>query len=145
METGSDKSPSADEARETLQQLGQDENTVRYPPLPPWFFLAGAAIVAGLHLARLLPSSAASKLTPALGAVAILLASRHWLRRDGVSWTSAKLADMVPFLVAVLGPFVLCLVISSTTGAWWVWILGAAVAAGIVVRTGHTYRQAFGG
>lgn len=144
METGPDQSPSPREARETLRQLVEDESAVRYPPIPRWFFVVMAAAVAGLHLARLLPPSDASKATFAVGVVAIVLGSRYWLNREGVSWASAKFADMVPFLAAVLGTFGLSWVISATTGAWWIWIVGGVVAGGIVLRTGHVYRQAFG-
>lgn len=142
METGSGQSN--DKIKETLQQLDQDENAVRYPPLPRWFFLVMAAIVAGLALARLLEPPETSKATLALGVAALVLSSRYWLNRDGVSWASASFVDMVPFLVSILGTFALSAVIAATTGAWWIWIVGAIVAGGIVIRTGHTYRQEFG-
>ena len=51
---------------------------------------------------------------------------------------------MVPFLPGILGTFALSGVISATTGAWWIWIVAAVVADGIVIRTGRTYRQEFG-
>ncbi len=34
------ETPSPQEARRALEQLAQDEDAVRYPPLPWWFFLA---------------------------------------------------------------------------------------------------------
>ena len=103
-----------------------------------------AAAVAGLHLARLLPPSDAHEATIAVGVAAIVLGSRYWLNREGASWVSVKFADMVPFLAAVLGTFGLSWVVSATTGAWWIWIVGAVVAGGIVLRTGQVYRRAFG-
>ena len=127
-----------------LHQLGQDESAVRYPPLPRWFFLVMAAVVAGFALAQLLESSDTHKATFALGVIALVLGSRYWLNRDGVSWASARFADMIPFLLGILGTYALSAVIAATTGAWWIWIVGAAVAAGIVIRTGRSYRREFG-
>lgn len=144
METGSGELPSHDDAKEALEQLDQDERAVRYPPLPPWFFLVMAALVAGLGLAQLLPPPQSTKVILALGVVALLLASRYWLNRDGVSWASASFIDMVPFLLGILGAFALSAVIAATTGAWWIWFVGAVTAGGIVVRTGHSYRREFG-
>jgi hypothetical protein len=144
METGSGMPPSRDEAKQTLHQLGHDESAVRYPPLPRWFFLAMAALVAGLALVQLMAPPEAHKATLALGVIALVLASRYWLNRDGVSRASARFADTVPFLLGILGTFALSWVISAATGAWWIWIVGAAVAGGIVLRTGHSYRREFG-
>jgi quinol-cytochrome oxidoreductase complex cytochrome b subunit len=144
METESSQPPSRDEAQQTLHQLDQDESAVRYPPLPQWFFLAMAALVAGLALAQLLEPSDSRWATLALGVVAVVLASRYWLNRDGVSWASARFVDMVPFLLGILGTFALSWLISETTGAWWIWIVGAVLAGGIVIRTGRTYRREFG-
>lgn len=111
METGSESSPPARAAREALEQLSEDESSVRYPFLPRWFFVVQAAAVAGLHLA---PSDA------------------------------EKATFAVAVASAVLGTFVLCLVASATTGAWWIWVVGAVVAGGVVLRTGNTYRRVFG-
>jgi hypothetical protein len=144
METTSGKPPSRREARETLRQLAEDESAVRYPPIPRWFFVAMAALVAGLHLARLLPPSDAGKATFAVAVAAVVLGSRYWINRDGVAWVSVKFTDMAPFLAAVYGTFGLCWVVAATTGAWWAWIVGAVVAGGIVLRTGAAYRQEFG-
>jgi hypothetical protein len=145
METESGMPPSRDEAKQTLHQLGHDESAVRYPPLPRWFFLAMAALVAGFALAQLAAPADAHKATVALGVVALVLGSRYWLNRDGVSWASARFADTVPFLLGILGAFALSWIISATTGASWIWIVGAVVAGGIVLRTGHSYRREFGG
>lgn len=144
METGFGQ-PSRDEAKQTLHQLSQDENAVRYPPLPRWFFPSMAALVAGLALAQLMEPAESHRVTLALGVVAVLLASRYWLNRGGVSWASARFADTVPFLLGILGTFALSWLISETTDAWWIWIVGAVVAGGIVIRTGRAYRREFGG
>ena len=144
METESGQPPSHDEAKQTLHQLGHDESAIRYPPLPQWFFPAMAALVAGLALAQLLEPSESHQVTLALGVVVLVLASRFWLNRDGVSWASARFADSAPFLLSILGTFALSGVVSTTTDAWWIWIVGAAVAAGIVLHTGRRYRREFG-
>lgn len=144
METESGKTPTHDEAKQTLHQLGQDESAVRYPPLPQWFFLAMASLVAGFALAQLMEPAESHRATLALGVVALVLASRFWLNRDGVSWAAARFVDMIPFLLGILGTFALSGVISATTGAWWIWIVGAVLGAGIVIRTGYTYRREFG-
>ncbi|MEN0130857.1 MAG: hypothetical protein AAGC49_15580 [Brevundimonas sp.] len=144
METGPDLPPSPDEAQRMLDQLARDERAVRYPPLPRWFFPVMATVVAGLALAQLLPSSDAHRATLALGVIALVVASRYWLNREGVSWASARFADTLTFLAGILGTFAVCWVVSSTTGAWWIWIVGALVAGGVVLRTGRTYRREFG-
>ena len=144
VETGSESSPPARPAREALEQLSEDEGSVRYPLLPRWFFVVPAAAVAGLHRAQLLAPSDAAKATFAVAVASAVLGLRYWLNHDGVAWVSVRPADVVPFLAAVLGTFVLCLVASATTGAWWIWVVGAVVAGGVVLRTGNTYRRVFG-
>jgi hypothetical protein len=138
------ETPSPQEARATLDQLSDDESAVRYPPLPRWFFAAQAAVVAGLCLAQLLPSSDSRNATFAVAVVALVLGGRYWLYRDQVAWVSPSLRDMLPFLAGLLGTVLACLVVEETTGAWWCWIVGAVVAAGIVLGTGHTYRKTYG-
>jgi hypothetical protein len=144
METGPVESPSPQEARAALHQIAADESAVRYPPIPRWFFVVMAAVVAALYLAQLLPPDDTSKATFALAVVAVVLGSRYWLNRDGVSWVSPRLADMVPFLTAVYGTFALCWAVDATTGAWWCWIAGAVVASVVVLVTGLRYVREFG-
>ena len=144
METGAGDPTTPQDAAETLRQLDRDASAVRYPPIPLWFFIVMAGLVGGLFLARMLPSPDAHQATLALGVVALVLGSRYWLNRPGVSWTSLKLSDMVPFLVAVYGAFGLCSIIAATTGAAWVWFVGALVGGGVVLRTGLLYRQEYG-
>ena len=144
METTPDPRPTADDARRTLRQLSSDEAAVRYPPLPRWFFLAQAVLVACLCLAQLLPPSDARNATFAVAVAAIVLGCRYWLYRDQVAWVSVPFRDMAPFLAAVLGVFLGCLVVAESTGARWMWIVGAVVVAGIVLGTGQRYRREFG-
>ena len=144
METGPAGAPSPQDALEALRQIAADEDAVRYPPIPRWFFVAMAAVVAALYLAQLLPPSDTSKATFAVAVVAVGLGSRYWFNRDGVSWVSPRVADMVPFLAAVLGTFALCWVLEVTTGAWWAGIAGAVVAGAVVLVTGHRYVREFG-
>ncbi|MGW0506960.1 hypothetical protein [Micromonospora sp. NPDC003241] len=136
--------PTPDQARETLRQLTDDENAVRYPPFPRWFFVAMSAAMAALHLVHLLPSAHVGKASLAVSIAAIVLGCRYWLNRDGVSWAAVKAGDIAPFLAAVLGCFALTWALSALTDARWVWIVGAAVSAGIVLRTGRAYRREFG-
>lgn len=103
-----------------------------------------AAVIVGLALAQFLPSPEVTLVMLGLTVIALLVASKFWLNRDGVSWASARFADMLPFLLGVFGTFALSALISETTGAWWIWILGAAIMAGIVLRTGQNYRREYG-
>jgi hypothetical protein len=144
METGPVESPSPQEARAALRQVAADENAVRYPPIPRWFFVVMAAVVAALYLAQLLPPADASRATFAVAVVAVVVGSRYWFNRQGVSWVSPRLADMLPFLTAVLGTFALCWAVDATTGAWWCWIAGAVVGGAVVLVTGHRYVREFG-
>lgn len=144
METGTGRSPSPREARETLQQLTEDTDAVRYPPLPRCFFPVQAVLVAGIALAQLLPSAAGSAATVACGMVSAVLGGKYWLNREGESRVSVSFADMVPFLLGLYGILGLCWALSAATGARWIWVVGAVVVAGIVVRTGHTYRMTYG-
>jgi hypothetical protein len=144
METGPDRSPSPREARETLQQLSSDAEAVRYPPLPRWFFLAQAVLAAGIFLAQLLAPSDARNATFAVTVAAVVLGGRYWFFRDQVFLVAPSARDMLPFFAGVLGTVLGCLLVAETTSAWWVWIVGAVVAAGIVLRTGHTYRKTYG-
>jgi hypothetical protein len=138
------ETPSPQDAQRTLAQLSADASAVRYPPLPRWFFLAQAALTACLCLAQLLPSSDARHATFAVTVTAVVLGGRYWLYRDQVSGVSPSLRDMGPFLTGALGTVAACLVIEETTGAWWVWIVGAVLVAGIVLGTGHRYRKTYG-
>ena len=144
MATGDVPPPTAHEARAVLEQLGQDEDAVRYPPLPAWFFTVQAAAVAGILLAQLLAPSDAHRATLGIAVVSLVLGARYWLHRDGVSWVSVELADMAPFLATVLGICGLCWAVTAATGAQWVWVLGAVLAGATVLRTGHRYRREFG-
>jgi hypothetical protein len=103
-----------------------------------------AAVVAGLALAQIMEPPESHTATLGLGVIALVLASRYWFNRDGVSWASARFTDMVPFLLGVLGTFTLSWVISATTDTRWIWTVAAVVAGGIVLRTGHSYRREFG-
>jgi hypothetical protein len=144
METGSGGRPTEHEAREALAQAAQDEDAVRYPPLPRWFFLAQAALVGCLCLAQLLPPSDARNATFGTAVAAIVLSGRYWLFRDRVSGVLPSFGDMLPFLAASAGTVLTCLVVAETTGAGWVWILGAVVVGAIVLSTGRTYRKTYG-
>jgi len=127
-----------------LQQLGADESAVRYPPLPRWFFALQAAAVAGVFLAQLLAPSDALNATLATALASTVLGVRYWLNRDGISWVTVKLADMVPFLTALLTLGLLCVAVSATTGAQWIWVVGAFAASAVVLRTGRRYQREFG-
>jgi hypothetical protein len=138
------ETPSPQDARRLLEQVAADEAAVRYPPLPRWFFLAQATLAAGVLLAQLLPPSDARHATYAAAVAAMVLGGRYWLYRDRVAWVSPSAKDMVGFLAAVVGTVLACLVVVETTGAEWVWIVGAVVLAGIVLGTGHAYRRTYG-
>ncbi|SOD94132.1 hypothetical protein [Blastococcus haudaquaticus] len=138
------ETPSPQDARATLDQLSADEDAVRYPPLPRWFFAAQAVLTACLCLAQLLPRSDARNAMFALAVAAVVLGARYWLFRDQVSGVWPSLRDTLPFLAGILGTAVACLVIEETTGAWWCWIIGAVVVAGIVLGTGRRYRKTYG-
>ncbi|NEK58157.1 hypothetical protein GCU56_09755 [Geodermatophilus sabuli] len=138
------ETPSPQDARAMLDQLAADETAVRYPPLPRWFFPAQAALTAALLLAQTLPPSDARPATFAVAVAAIVLGGRYWVFRDQVAGVRPSAGDMLPFLGGVLGAVVVCLVVQETTGAWWVWIPGAVVVAGIVLGTGRRYRETYG-
>ena len=138
------ETPSPQDARAALDQLTADEAAVRYPPLPRWFFLVQATLAGGLLLAQLLPPADARPATVALAVAAVVLGGRYWLFRDRVSGVLPSSGDMLPFLAAILGTVLACVVVAGTTGAWWAWIVGAVVVAGIVLGTGRTYRRAYG-
>jgi hypothetical protein len=138
------ETPTPEDARRTLEQLAEDAAAVRYPPLPRWFFPVQALLVAALFLAQLLPPDAAPEVTLAAAACAFVLGLRYWLYRDGVAGVTPDVGDMGWYLAGILGTTVTCFVVAGTTEAWWVWIFGAAVAAGIVLWTGRSYARTYG-
>lgn len=144
METPSGRRPSPQEAREALAQLAEDEDAVRYPPIPRWFFLVGAAVVAGVALAQMLPPKTAGLVVLPLVVVMGLLAHRYWFNADGVSGASVKLGDMAGYLTVVLGTFAVGWLVEAATDAWWIWIPCAAVTATAVLVTGERYVREFG-
>ena len=127
-----------------LQQLAEDQTAVRYPPMPRWFYPVQAGLLAGLCLAQLLPSPAAAVASVLTVVPMVLLGLRYWLDRAGVSGVSVSVRDMLPFLAGTSGTILLAMILSETTGAWWVWIVAAIVVAGVVLRTGSTYRREYG-
>jgi hypothetical protein len=140
METnGSPSSP--EHARRTLQQLSDDENAVRYPPLPAWFFGLQACAVAGLFLAQMLEPSDGLKATFAVAVASLVLGARYWLNRDGVAWVSPKLTDMLPFVGTLLVIFGACLLVDARAAVPWIWIAGALAAGAVVLVVGHRYRR----
>ena len=124
--------------------MGEDENVVRYPPLPAWFFAVQALAVAGVLLAQLLEPDDALKVTFAVAVIAVVLGSRYWLNRSGVGWVFPNARDTVPLVLVVLGVGVACWVVSAVTDVRWVWIVGAVAAAAAVLVTGRRSRQVFG-
>lgn len=144
METPSGRRPSPQEARDALAQLARDEDAVRYPPIPRWFFLVGAAAVAGVTLAQMLPPRTAGLVVVPLGVVMGLLARRYWFNADGVSGASPKFGDMTGYLTVILGTFAVGWLVEATTGAWWIWLPCAAVTATAVLVTGERYVREFG-
>ena len=138
------ETPSPHDARAQLAQVAADEAAVRYPPLPRWFFVTQAALAAGVLLAQLLPPSDARSATFGSAVAALVLGGRYWLFRDRVSGVWPSVRDMLPFLAAVVGAVLVCLVVAETTGAQWVWAVGAAVVAGTVLITGRAYRRTYG-
>ena len=136
--------PSPQEARDSLTQLAKDEDAVRYPPIPRWFFVVMAAVVAGVALAQLLPPKTAAFVVLPLVVLSALLAHRYWFNPPGVSGASVKLSDMVAYLAVVLGTFAACWLVEAFTDAWWIWFPGAAIVAGAVLVTGHRYVREYG-
>jgi hypothetical protein len=53
-------------------------------------------------------------------------------------------SDIGPFLAAILGTAIVCVVVSAFTDLWWIWTVGAVAAGGVVLRTGTLYRREFG-
>ncbi|MDO9380595.1 MAG: hypothetical protein Q7T56_17255 [Nocardioidaceae bacterium] len=135
--------PSRAEAQAALDSARAAEDAVRYPPLSTWFFVVMAAVLAAMSLAQLLDEPRLV-MVPCL-VVALVVGSRFWFHRDGVAWVSVSGSDMWPFLAVVLGTAVACVVLAELTGQAWVWVVGAAVQAAIVLRTGHRYRREHAG
>jgi hypothetical protein len=144
METHPETPPTPRQAEEALRQIADDQSAVRYPPLPRWFFPVMSAVVAALFLAQMLAPSDARNATFALAVVAIVLGSRYWLHRSGVSWPSVPFSDIGPFLAAILGIAIVCVAVSAFTDLWWIWTVGAVAAGGVILRTGRLYRREFG-
>lgn len=127
-----------------MAQLAADKSAVRYPPLPRWFFVVQASLLAGLFLAQLLAGSDARNASFAVVVASAVLGGRYWFRRPGVAWVSASSADMGPFVLAVLGVAVVIGVVAAAAGTPWVWVVGAVVAAALVLLVGREYRKSYG-
>lgn len=144
MATVSEPTPSKQHAQKALRQARKDEDAVIYPPLPLWFFVGQALLMGGLCLAQLLPPADSPKASFGLIVAAIVMGVTHWLNRDGVSWVNVRFGDMIFFVAALAGIFVVCLAIDELSDAWWIWIPGAVAASAIILRTGQVYRRTFG-
>ncbi len=103
-----------------------------------------ATLIAAYSLVQILPPSVSSKASMGLAIVAIVPAYRYWLHRDGVSWVSVKVSDLLGFVAVIVGAVVAAGVAAWLTGAWWPWVVSAVLTAGVVLYTGHVYRRSFG-
>lgn len=142
VETTAGATPTPEEARRALTQLAGDESAVRYPPLPWWFFVVQTCLLAGLFLAQILGGSDARNASFAVVVASAVLGGRYWFYRPGVAWVSAANADVGPFVLVVLGVIVVAGVAADTTGTPWAWVVGAVVAAALVLLVGRAYRKA---
>lgn len=141
METGAEKTPSADDARRILEQVDRDERSVRYPRLSPWFFAVMAVGLAAIFLAQLLETPHSIYASFAVAVAAVVMGGRYWINRKGVAWVSVKGTDIAPFVGGILALAIICLIVAALTGFDGVWIIGAVIAAAIVWFTGRAYRK----
>lgn len=135
------ETPGAREAREALEQTARDEDAVRYPPLPAWFFPVMASLAAALNVVQL--SSRSSLLMLCITAVAIAVGSQSWFNAAGRAWISPSLRDMLPFLAGILSAVVAAALLDEAAGLRWAWIGSAIVCASIVLVTGRRYQRQY--
>lgn len=142
METNSETNPSGSSStpEESLIQARQAEAVTRHPRLPSWYFAAMAAVVAVLMLCQMLPTG---KRTLAL--FAVLLSAMALNNRAqslaGISWAGQPIRGQLPFLIVMLMVIAATAVAAGVTGQAWVWAVGAAPAAVVVLVTGTIYRR----
>lgn len=133
--------PGQDDARDALEAAARSEAVARHPSLPGWYFPLMALVVAAVVAAQMLPSSQRVALL-GLAVAVILMVNRHVQTSTGIVWDSTRLRGQVPFLAAVLGVILAAAITVAITENQWVWAVGAAVAAGVVVVTGVIYARA---
>lgn len=138
METG--ESPDRDEARNALDLTGEADAAVRKVPLPGWFFAAGAALVALLLLAQMMDPE--KRRTTMFGVLVVaLLLNMRMQQRHGVVLPRHRGRELTIFLVVILTVIAGTTVAAYATGSDWIWIIGAGLAAAVVLVTGFFYSR----
>ena len=138
METGNRRDP--DEARNALDLTGEADAAVRKVPLPGWFFAAGAALVALLLLAQMMDPE--KRRTTMFGVLVVaLLLNMRMQQRHGVLLPRHRGRELTIFLVVILTVIAGTTVAAYATGSDWIWIVGAGLAAAVVLVTGFFYSR----
>lgn len=139
METSGDRPIDAEQAREALARAEADEDAVRRPVMPSWFFPVVAVLLAGMAASRLLPEP--DPAFTGLGVAVVLLALRYWVNRDGVRWSSYRFGDVLPTLSVLLGTMALAWLAEEVAGATWAWAVAAVVVGGVALGAGQRYQR----
>lgn len=136
--------PTPDDARRLLHEAAAAEDSVRYPPLPLWFFISMSVAIAAIFVAQLLPTPHSLYASFAVAVAAVVMGLRFWINGRGVAWVSVKASHIAPFVGGILAIAVVCIAVAELSGAEWIWIVGAVIAASIVMLTGRAYRRMVG-
>lgn len=142
METGA--RPDPDEARNALDLTGEADAAMRKVPLPSWFFAAGAALVALLLLAQMMDPE--KRRTTMFGVLVVaLLLNMRMQQRHGVLRPRHRSRELTIFLAVILTVFAGTTVAAYATDSDWIWIVGACLAAAVVLVTGFFYSRDISG
>jgi NAD/NADP transhydrogenase beta subunit len=143
METGSDPSPSRDEAQAILESARQAETETRNPPLPRLFFITQAALLALIATAQMLPESP-SRVITILGLVAVAgVGMRAVFARPGYGFIWPDGRATFPYMIAMLILVGVPAVAAVGLEVSWLWLVAGALAGLTTLEMGRRYRRAF--
>lgn len=127
-----------------LEEARRAEAETRNPPLPWWFFITQAVLLAVICSAQMLPLGP-SRVVTILGLVAVVgVGMRMVFTRPGygVVWPDGKAT--FPYMIAMMILVGVPAVLAVGLGVSWLWLVAGALAGVTTLEMGRRYRKATG-
>jgi hypothetical protein len=127
-----------------LEEARRAEAETRNPPLPWWFFITQAVLLAVICSAQMLPLGP-SRVVTILGLVAVVgVGMRMVFTRPGygVVWPDGKAT--FPYMIAMMILVGVPAVLAVGLEVSWLWLVAGVLAGVTTLEMGRRYRKATG-
>lgn len=127
-----------------LEDARRAEEETRNPPLPWWFFITQAVLLAAISSAQML-ALGPSRVVTILGLVAVVgVGMRMVFTRPGygVVWPDGQ--AVFPYMIAMMILVGVPAVLAVSLEISWLWIIAGVLAGVATLEMGRRYRKAFG-